>query len=239
MCESSVKSSVADRKWSVADRPWVQHLRQLQSAVVFRVFFLLGVDADGRNMPAECSLLSARTPKSVDSSNGWGLIEIMLTNHGLSWIIMVMYLKLSISAEVKSSPAGWRLPMFLWYGGRFFRDLWWSLMICCSCFRMILGWSVISEERNFPGRPPVRWSHLLKNLRKSLSHLITCHSLSNNFRCKNHSLPLSDSWQHLGSPLSGSALSTMSSKTEKADVAKAGEDLQAYLEFLGEFSAQD
>lgn len=68
--ESSVKSSVADRKWSVADRPWVQHLRQLQSAVVFRVFFLLGVDADGRNMPAECSLLSARTPKSVDSSNG-------------------------------------------------------------------------------------------------------------------------------------------------------------------------
>ena len=47
-----------------------------------------------------------------------------------------------------------------------------------------------------------------------------------------------DSWQHLGSPLSGSALSTMSSKTEKADVAKAGEDLQAYLEFLGEFSAQ-
>jgi hypothetical protein len=31
----------------------------------------------------------------------------------------------------------------------------------------------------------------------------------------------------------------MSSKTEKADVAKAGEDLQAYLEFLGEFSAQD
>lgn len=48
----------------------------------------------------------------------------------------------------------------------------------------------VSEERNFPGRPPVRWSHLLKNLRKSLSHLITCHSLSNNFRCKNHSLPL-------------------------------------------------
>ena len=32
----------------------------------------------------------------------------------------------------------------------------------------------------------------------------------------------------------------MSSKTEKADVAKAGEDLQAYLEFLGdEFSAKD
>ena len=39
--ESSVKSSVADRKWSVADRPWVQHLRQLQSAVLlcFVYFF--------------------------------------------------------------------------------------------------------------------------------------------------------------------------------------------------------
>ena len=144
------------------------------SAVVFRVFFLLGVDADGRNMPAECSLLSARTPKSVDSSNGWGLIEIMLTNHGLSWIIMVMYLKLSISAEVKSSPAGWRLPMFLWYGGRIFRDLWWSLMICCSCFRMILGWS------GFPKRETSQEDHrsgghtfwkTLKNPYHILSHV--------------------------------------------------------------------
>lgn len=33
-------------------------------------FKVLGVDADGRDMPAECSLLSARRPKSVDSSNG-------------------------------------------------------------------------------------------------------------------------------------------------------------------------
>ena len=55
---------------------------------------------------------------------------------------------------------------------------------------------------------------------------------------QNHSFPLT-----AGSTLAHrsalSALSTMSSKTEKADVAKAGEDLEAYLEFLGKLSAQD
>ena len=54
-----------------------------------------------------------------------------------------------------------------------------------------------------------------------------------------------DSWSNIGFLTARSILAhrsalTMSSKTEKADVAKAGEDLQAYLEFLGEeFSAKD
>ena len=145
------------------------------SAVVFRVFFLLGVDADGRNMPAECSLLSARTPKSVDSSNGWGLIEINVDKpmdyHGLLWSCISNWAsrpRLNPHLQVGG------FPCFFDTEAEFFRDLWWSLMICCSCFRMILGWS------GFPKRETSQEDHrsgghtfwkTLKNPYHILSHV--------------------------------------------------------------------